>query len=285
MRVKQVFLPALDGEIRVTFQQGRLCGMNEREQEVIAQKMIHLPFLSDEVPALYIADGKPYIPVFAVCHALGIRADMHIRRWRRLALWVTARKLPFLTEKRGKRLVWCLLISEVPFLYGLFDWKLVSPERRLQLHRATEEQTKLADLAYQTMQQRYRAMRQALFTFLTTCADIDALLQRYTAAMLPTLDDESALALATLLDRGRSLFQEATAHARKMVHDQGALPIVDAVKIDAHNNVIDTFSMPLLPILSHEDSEHFFALMGQVTAWMQEERAFWAERGDWSNKG
>ena len=103
--------------------------------------------------------------------------------------------------------------------------------------------------------------------------------------MLPTLDDESALALATLLDRGRSLFQEATAHARKMVHDQGALPIVDAVKIDAHNNVIDTFSMPLLPILSHEDSEHFFALMGQVTAWMQEERAFWAERGDWSNKG
>ncbi len=259
--------------------------MEESQQEVIEQTTVTLPFLDDKVPALYLADGRPYIPVCAVCRALGIPADMHIRRWRTLVLWITARKLPLQTEKRGKRLVWCLLISEVPFLYGLFDWKLVSPERRLQLHRATEEQTKLADLAYQTMQQRYRAMRQALFTFLTTCADIDALLQRYTAAMLPTLDDESALALATLLDRGRSLFQEATAHARKMVHDQGALPIVDAVKIDAHNNVIDTFSMPLLPILSHEDSEHFFALMGQVTAWMQEERAFWAERGDWSNKG
>jgi len=259
--------------------------MNEREQEVVAQKMIPLPFLSDEVPALYLADGRPYIPVFAVCHALGIRADMHIRRWRHLALWATARKLPFLIEKRGKRLVWCLFISQVPFLYSLFDWKFVSPERRLQLQWATEEQVKLADLAYQTMQQRYRAMRQALFTFLTTCADIDALLQRYTAAMLPTLDDESALALAALLDRGRSLFQEATTHARKMVHEQGALPVVDAVKIDAQNNVIDTFSMPLLPILSREDSEHFFVLMGQLTAWMQEERAFWAERGDWSNKG
>ena len=259
--------------------------MNKREQEVVAQKVISLPFLSDEVPALYLADGRPYIPVFAVCHALGIRADMHIRRWQRLALWVTARKLPFLTEKRGKRLVWCLLISEVPFLYGLFDWKFVSPERRLQLHRATEEQTKMADLAYQTMQQRYAAMRQALFTFLTTCADVDALLQRYTAAILPTLDDESSLALAALLDQGRSLFQEATVHARKMVHDQEALSIVDVVKIDAHNNVIDTFSMPLLPILSHEDSERFFVLMGQVTSWMQGERAFWSRRGGWHNNG
>jgi hypothetical protein len=258
--------------------------MGEREQEVVVQKMIPLPFLSDEVPALYLADGRPYIPVCAVCRALGIRADMHIRRWRHLALWVTARKLPFLTEKHGKRLVWCLLISEVPFLYSLFDWKLVSPERRLQLHRATEEQVKLANLAYQTMQCRYRTMRQALFTFLTTCADMDEFLQRYAAAMLPTLDDESALALATLVGRGRSLFQEATTHARKMVHEQGALPVVDAIKIDAQNNVIDTFSMPLLPIVSHEDSEHFFALMGQITAWTREERAFWAEREDRFNK-
>ena len=88
--------------------------MNEREQEVVAQTVIPLPFLSDEVPALYLADGRPYIPMFAICHALGIHADMHIRRWRHLALWVTARKLPLLTEKQGKRLVRCLLISEVP---------------------------------------------------------------------------------------------------------------------------------------------------------------------------
>src|SRR5215467_4285002 len=153
--------------------------MNEREQEVVAQTMIPLPFLSDEVPALYLADGRPYIPVFAVCHALGIRADMHIRRWRHLALWVTARKLPFQTEKRCRRLVWCLLISEVPFLYSLFDWKLVSPERRIQLHRPTEAQIKLADQAYQQMQREYKAMRQALFDFMTTFDDIDTLLTRY----------------------------------------------------------------------------------------------------------
>jgi hypothetical protein len=155
--------------------------------------------------------------------------------------------LLFQTEKQGMRLVWCLLISEVPFLYSLFNWKLVSPERRLQLRRATEEQMKLADLAYQEMQQRYKAMRQALFTFLTTFADIDALLQQYADILAPTLDNESSLTFSALIDSGRSLSQKATAYARKMLQDQGVLPIVDAVKIDADNNIIDTFSMPLLP--------------------------------------
>src|SRR5713226_7366306 len=199
--------------------------MDESQQEVIAQTTVTLPFLDDKVPALYLADGRPYIPVCSVCRALGIPADTHIRRWRRLVLWITARKLPLQTEKRGKRLVWCLLISEVPFLYSLFNWKLVSPERRLQLLRASKEQAKLADLAYQEMQQRYKAMRQALFTFLTAFADIDALLQRYAAVLSPTLDDKSSLALSTLIETGRSIFQKASAHARKMLQDQGELPI------------------------------------------------------------
>src|SRR5215470_11470594 len=154
--------------------------MDENQQVVIEQRTVTLPFLDDEVPALYLADGRPYIPVCAVCRVLGIRADTHIRRWRTLVLWITARKLPFQTEKRGKRLVWCLLISEVPFLYGLFDWKLISPERRLQLRQATKEQIKLTDQVYQHMQHEYKAMRQALFRFMSTFADIDTLLTSYT---------------------------------------------------------------------------------------------------------
>jgi hypothetical protein len=253
--------------------------MGESQQEVIAQTTVTLPFLDDEVPALYLADGRPYIPVCAVCRALGIQADTHIRRWRRLVLWTTARKLLLQTEKRGKRLVWCLLISEVPFLYSLFDWKLVSSERRLQLRRATDEQVKLANLAYQEMQQRYKAIRQSLFVFLTTFADIDELLQQYAHVLSPTLDNEASLTLTALIERGRSLFQDATAHARKILHDQGELPIMDVFQIGADNQVIDTFSMPLLPIVPQEESEQFFALMGQLTAWRQELQAFWNKRG------
>ncbi len=88
---------------------------------VIEQRTITLPFLDDEVPVLSLEDGRLFVPVYKVCQALGIRADKHIRHWKNLALWITAQKLPFLTERRGKRLVWCLLISHVPFLYGLFD--------------------------------------------------------------------------------------------------------------------------------------------------------------------
>jgi hypothetical protein len=162
--------------------------------------------------------------------------------------------------------VWCLQVSQVPFLYSLFDWRLVSPERCLQLRLATEELVKLSDLAYQEMQQRYKVIRRALFTFLTTFADIDELLLQYADEQAPALDDESSLALTSLVDRGRSLFQTATAHAQKMLQDQGELPIIDTFKIDANNNVIDSFSMTLLPVMQNEDSEHFFALVWQLTA-------------------
>jgi hypothetical protein len=64
-----------------------------------------------------------------------------------------------------------------------------------------------------------------------------------------------------------------------MLHDQGELPIIDTLKIDANKDVIDTFSMPLLPILSHEDCELFYAVLGQLTAWRQELQAFWKEQG------
>jgi hypothetical protein len=253
--------------------------------EVMAQTTTRLPFLDDQVPVLYLSESRPYIPVFAVCHALGIRPDIHIRRWRRLALWATARKLPFQTEKRGKRLVWCLLISQVPFLYGLFDWKLVAPERRQQLHRATEAQARLADQAYQQMQREYKAMRQMLFAFMSTFQEFDTLLTHYPDRFGPRLDSASAAVLTELCERGRSLFAQATSHARKMLQAQGEQPIVDLFRIGAGNQVIGTFSMPLLPIVPQEDRERFFAFMGLLTAWREEITAFWKERGLWPNIG
>lgn len=253
--------------------------------EVVMQTTTRLPFLDDQVPVLSLSDGRPYVPVFAVCRVLGIRPDIYIRRWRRLALWATARKLPFQTEKRGKRLVWCLLISQVPFLYGLFDWKLVAPERRYQLHMATEAQIRLADQAYQQMQREYRAMRQALFASMSTFDDIDTLLTGYAERLGPRLDSESSAEFIELCERGRSLFAQAASHARKMLQAQGELPVVDLFRIGADDQVIDTFSMPLLPIVPEDDREHFFAFMGLLTAWQEEFTAFCTKRGLWPEIG
>ncbi len=178
-----------------------------------------------------------------------------------------------------------MLISQVPFLYSLFDWKLVAPERRVQLHHATEAQIRLADQAYQQMQREYKAMRQVLFNFMTTFEDIDTLLMRYAQVFGSRLDSGSAAVLTELCERGRSLFVQATIHVRKMLQEQGELPVVDLFKIDADNQVFDTFSMPLLPIVPQEDRERFFAFMGLLTAWQQEITAFWNERGRWPDIG
>ena len=262
--------------------------MDEREPVVMIQTTVTLPFLDDEVPALYLADGRPYIPVFAVCHALGIPTASSIRRWRNLALWVTARKLPFQTRKQGKRLVWCLLISQVPFLYSLFDWKLVAPERQAQLRQATEAQIQLAHRAYQTMQQRYKATRQLLFQFMTECADIERFFQRSREAASVQLDGPASLAFEVLIERGWGLYRDAVAHVRKMLREQGELPIVDAVRVDATDTVVETFSMPLLPIIPKEDSTRFGEFMCQVATWHVELAAFWRqahERTDRDSQG
>jgi hypothetical protein len=262
--------------------------MDEREPVVVTQTTVTLPFLHDEVPALYLADGRPYIPVFAVCHALGIPPASSIRRWRNLALWVTARKLPFQTEKQGKRLVWCLLISQVPFLYGLFDWKLVAPQRQAQLRQATEAQIQLANRAYQEMQQRYKATRQLLFHFMTECADFERFFQQSAEIASMQLDGQASLTFQFLIEQGRGLYRDAVAHARKMLQDQGELPIIDAMRVDANHNVVETFSMPLLPIVPEEDSTRFVEYRRQLVAWHVELAAFWRhahERSDRESQG
>jgi hypothetical protein len=205
---------------------------------------------------------------------LGICAEVHIRRWRHLLLWTTARKLPLQTQKRGKRLVWCLLISQVPYLYSLFDWQLVSPELRMQLRRATEEQVKLSNLAYQTMQQDYKALRQGLFRFLITHACFEKILQRYADVLQPVLDDITSLDLEILLDKGRFLYQQATALARKILLNQDESSIIDAFTVDIEGKLIETYSFPLFPIVSEQDSKQFFSYIEMLMQWYQHLHVF-----------
>ena len=74
------------------------------------------------------------------------------------------------------------------------------------------------------------------------------------------------------------LYRDAAAHARKMLEYQGGLPIIDAVRIDANNTVVDTFSMPLLPIVPEEDSTRLVKYMCQLSAWHAKLAAFWRDQ-------
>jgi len=102
--------------------------IDKHVKQVVQQSTMILPHFDYEVPILYVADGTAYVPVIALCEMLGLRADRHIRRWRGLALWANACKLPLRMKSGKTHIVWCLHKGAFPFLYGCFNWSLVSPE-------------------------------------------------------------------------------------------------------------------------------------------------------------
>ena len=55
-----------------------------------------------------------------------------------------------------------------------------------------------------------------------------------------------------------------------MLHDQGELPIVDAIKVNAVGEVVETFSFPLFPLVSDQDCEQFFIYIRLLTQWYRD---------------
>jgi hypothetical protein len=246
---------------------------------IVQQGVMTLPYFDDEVPVVYVADGTGYIPVVALCRMLGLSPRTHIPRWRRLFLWVHARKLPLRTETRGTRIVWCLHLGALLFWCSSFNWSLVSPERRVQLRQATDAGLKHLEQAHQEMLTRYRQMRHLLFRFLTNYADAQTQLQQVAARMHRRLDVASSAALDALLAQGNALIEEATAHARAMLQDQASIPIMDVVTIDADGNATEAGSLPLFPIILEEESKQFFAQIDRLTHWCGDFVLFLAENG------
>jgi hypothetical protein len=246
---------------------------------ILRQENITLPHFHYDVPALYLADGRRYIPVIAICKMLGLRAASHIPRWRTLLFWVTARKLPLHIPRRGTCLAWFLPLEDLHFLYICFDWQFVSPERQVQLHRAVEEGSKISGLAYQEMQNRYKTRRRFLFTFLTNLAAFQTSLGYLAEKFSSRLDDESRIWLDEHIEHGYNLCEEVVVYARQVLHDQANLPIVDALLVNPGNSQVETFSMPLLPVSPWEDSEQLFRNIGQLTSWHQQLVAFLEARG------
>ena len=150
----------------------------EETGPAIQQATMILPYFDEKVSVLCLQDGSRYIPVIALCKMLGLRADVHIPRWRRLMLWHHARKLPWRTPPGRTRIVWCLHLGALPFWCACFNWSLVTPSRQAQLQEATDAWSNVAEQAHQQMLARYREMRRILFDFLLTYASLDEALSR-----------------------------------------------------------------------------------------------------------
>ncbi len=250
------------------------------EEQAIQQSTLRLPYFNEEMPVLYLADGTAYVPVIMLCDMLGLPAKKCIPRWRKLVLWIHARKLPFQTATGRKQRVWCLCTGAIPFWCVCFDWSLVSPERQEQLHQIIEAFSETLRQTYQAMVSRYKHIRRLLFGFLIAYEDIDAKLSQLAVRLHPILDYfDTCVQLEELIAQGKALIQRAVNHAHQMIEDQVANPVVDAVKIANDGQILEELSLPLFPVFLEEDCTQFFDYLTQLSQWHQQFMAFLEEHG------
>jgi hypothetical protein len=113
-------------------------------------------------------------------------------------------------------------------------------------------------------------LRHGLFNFLITYASFEKILQRCTEFLLPLLDDKPSRDFEILLDKGHFLYHQAAELARKMLLDQDETTIIDAFTVDAEGRLMETYSFPLFPIVSDQDSRLFFSSIDMLMQWYQE---------------
>ncbi len=252
--------------------------MMEEKMHDIYQTVITLPYFDYEVPVLYVADGTRYVPVIALCEMLGLHANSYIPRWRKLVLWMNARKLPLRTATGRKRIVWCLHIGAIPLWCNCFDWSLLPPKHQEQLHLATESWCEALKKTHVEMLSNYRQMSSLLFKFLVAYRDTDAKLSQLANRIYPTLGHfDFCIQLEGLITQGKDLMRGATDHARQMVQEQATDPIIDAVRLDENGQIREQLSLPLFPVFLQESSTKFFEYISQMSQWHQNFIAFLEE--------
>ncbi len=245
-----------------------------QQEQGVKQATIVLPYFDEEIPVLFLVDGTAYLPVRSLCRMLGLRAETHIPRWRKLVLWANARKLALQTA-RGPRMMWCLHMGALPFWCACFNWSLVPAERREQLRRATDAWQEDVALAQQLLLERYRSLRRDLFEFLASYSDAETQIDRWALHLTSSLDVASGRQFELLLSQGKTLIGQATAQARKMVQAQAMAPIIDVFTLDANGAVTERdTSFPLFPVVPREDREQFSASLRELAQWYQEIATF-----------
>ncbi len=138
---------------------------------------------------------------------------------------------------------------------------------------------KVMEQVQQEMLQRYRKMRGHLLRFLMAYAQADSQLDQVAQRMQVRLDRASCLQFEVLLSQGRTLIQEATSFARKLVQEQATDLIVDVVTLEADGQMTQVDTFPLFPVVSRQDEERFSAYLSRLTQWYRQVFAFLDEKG------
>ena len=136
------------------------------------------------------------------------------------------------------------------------------------------ELTELPNRIHLEMLTHYRQVRRFLFWFLVTYENANVALTQWLQHIQSAINSDDAILLEELVVEGHSIIEEAINIARKMIHEQERIPIVDAYKVDHYGTVTEKFSLPLLPIVSQEDEERLVECMEMLKEWHQDMTIF-----------
>lgn len=143
-------------------------------------------------------------------------------------------------------------------------------ERSKQLLNSIDELVELPNRIHLEMLTHYRQVRRFLFWFLVTYEDADIALSKWVQLLYPTIDSDGITWLEELVAEGRSIINEALDIAQKMIREQENIPIIEACNVDHYGNSIETFSLPLLPMVSQVDEEQFIECIEMLKEWYKD---------------
>lgn len=243
-----------------------------------AQQTMYLKPFECEVPLLHTPDGA-FVPVVALCDVLGLPTSPYIAlACNRFRPEGAMQRLPFQKSTDAPPgQVWCILEEMVAAWVLSVPTEQVSTDRREQLQAFKRQAMEATSHLYTTLQHQYRVTRGEIFEWLRMCEDLPTRLRRIAERAAPHLHPNCRAELDTLMGRGFALFEESAERARTVVQEITQQPVMDTVVLNAEGEVVDTGSIPLLPILPSQPLLQ--QSQAPVMTWLHEFNAFLTAHG------
>ena len=177
---------------------------------------IVLPHLEREVPLLHGSDGRPMVPMHALCRMLGLDATCEIRRAQRVLLWVAASLLPMVMSRGGEvRYAWCLPYPlHVGYWFGQVYGQVSDPALREALLRTIKDTDHLGGRVFWHLHERFVVGRQRMRQLPLAIQSIGDLLERLQGNPRVRVSKTKRDGLAILALRHQALREQAEAFVR-----------------------------------------------------------------------
>lgn len=243
----------------------------------MAQEIFTLSSLTDNLPIIKTPDGGEFVPLRALCEIVGLRPSAYVGVFCQYFEVGQVRRLLPWDSPTGNRKDWCLDRKHLPHWLVNVPASRVPPDRREAVRTLQSYCATLLGRTYEMMIERHREARRLVFELLNACAYQEDKLQRLEQVGAQLFNQTQQQALAKKAAEGHQLLEKVANLARRMLSTLMAGPVVDGVVLNKDNEVTDTTTFPLLPIVG--DSDQMAMEMTEVVKeWAAHFKVWWDEQ-------